>query len=82
MVNVQQVTVQVEMSVAACLNGSVGRFAGGRARREIELRKDSKRWEGNARDALGGEFLGVHDDDFLDVGVRGLVPVGSERSHC
>ena len=82
MVNVQQVTVQVEMSVAACLNGGVGRFAGGRARREIELCKDSKRWEGNARDALGGEFLGIYDNNFLDVGVRGLMPVGSERSHC
>ena len=81
MVNVQQVTVQVEMSVAAGLNGSVSRFAGGRAGGEVELCENCKWWERNARDALGGEFLGVHDDDFLDVWVRGLVPMGSERSH-
>lgn len=82
MVDVQQITVQTEVSVAAGLNSSVGGFAGSGARREIELCKYGKGWKRNSRDALGGKLLGVYDDNFLNVRVRGLLPVGSERSHC
>lgn len=82
MIDVQQIAVQVEMSIATSLHSSVGGFADARARREIELCVDSKRRERNTRDTLGGEFLGVDDDDLLDLGVGGLMPVGSERSHC
>ena len=82
MVDVQQVAVEVEVSIATGLNSSVCGFASGCARWEVEFRKYSKGWERYTRDALGGEFLGIYDNNFLDVGVRGLVPVGSERSHC
>lgn len=82
MVDVQQVAVQVEVRVAAGLDGRVrgliGRGAGG----EVELCKDGKGRQGDARDALCGEFLGVDDDDLLDVRVGRLLPVGDEGSHC
>jgi hypothetical protein len=82
MVDVQQVAVQVEVGIAAGLDSSVGGFAGRCARWEIELCKYGKGWERDSGDALGGEFLGVYNDNFLDIRVRGLLPVGSERSHC
>lgn len=81
MVDVQQVTVEVEMSIPSSLDSGVGRLAGGRAGREVELCKDGKGGQVDARDALCGEFLSVDNDDFLYVGVGGLVPVGSERGH-
>jgi hypothetical protein len=82
MVDVQQITVQAEVGITASLDSSVGGLAGGCARREIELCVYGKGWKGDPRDALGSEFLGVYDDNFLNVWVRGLLPVGSERSHC
>jgi hypothetical protein len=81
-IDVKQITVQVEMRITTCLHSSVSGFADARARRKFEFCKDRKGRERNTRDALGGEFLGVDDDDLLDLGVGGLVPVGSERSHC
>lgn len=81
MVDVQQIAVQVEVSVTTGLDGRVrgliGRGAGGK----VELCKHGKRGEGDARDALCGELFGVDDDDLLDVGVGRLLPVGDERSH-
>lgn len=52
------------------------------ARREVEPGKQRKRGERDAGEALCGEFSLVDDDDFLDVGVRGLLPVRSKRGHC
>jgi hypothetical protein len=82
MVDVQQIAVKVEVGIATSLNSSVCGFASRCARWEVELCKYSKGWEGYTRDALGGELLSIYDNNFLDVGVRGLMPVGSERSHC
>lgn len=82
MVDIQQIAIKVEVGIAAGLDGSVGWLTGGCARWKVEFCVYSERREGDARDALGGELLGIHDDDFLNVRVRGLVPVGSERSHC
>jgi hypothetical protein len=82
MIDVQQIAVQVEMRIATSLHSSVCGLADARARRKFELCKDGKGRERNARDTFGSEFLGVDDYDLLDLGVGGLVPVGSERSHC
>jgi len=82
MVDVQQIAVKVEVGIATSLNSSVCGFASRCARWEVELCKYSKGWEGYTRDALGGDFLSIYDNNFLDVGVRGLMPVGSKRSHC
>lgn len=81
MVDVQQIAVQVEVSVAAGLDGRVRGLIGRGARGEVELCEHGKGGEGNARDALCGELFGVDDDDLLDVGVGRLLPVGDERSH-
>jgi hypothetical protein len=82
MVDVQQIAVKVEVGIATGLNSSICGFASRCARWEVELCKYSEGWERYTRDALGGEFLCIYDNNFLDVGVRGLMPVGSERSHC
>ena len=81
MVDVQQIAVQVEVSVAASLDGRVRGLIGRGARWKVELCKHGKGREGNSRDALCGELFGVDDDDLLDVGVGRLLPVGDERSH-
>lgn len=81
MVDVQQVAVQVEVSVPAGLDGRVGGLIGRGAGGKVELCEHGKGREGDARDALCGELFGVDDDDLLDVGVGRLLPVGDERSH-
>lgn len=80
-VDVQQVAVEVEMGVAARLDGGVGGLRGGSAGRKVELCEDGERGEGDARDALCGE-LGRVLNDLLDVRVGGTVPVGDEGCHC
>lgn len=81
MVDVQQIAVEVEVGIAAGLDGGVGGLRGRGAGRKVELGEDGEGRESDAGDALGGE-LGRVLDDFLDVGVRGTVPMGDERCHC
>lgn len=80
-VNVQQVTVEVEMSIASHLHRGIRGLRGFRARRKVQSGKKGKRWESNAGEALGGEFSLVENDDFLNVGVRWLLPMRSKGSH-
>ena len=80
MVYVQQVTVEIEVCVAAGLDSGVGGLISISARRKGELRKDAKRRNSDARVALGG-VGGLVDDDFLDLWVRGLRPVRSDGRH-
>ena len=58
------------------VRGLVGQGAG----REGQLGEVAEGGEADLGDALGAE-LGLVNQDFLDVGVRGLRPVGRERCH-
>lgn len=80
MVNVQEVTVQVQVGVRAGLDGGVG--GGGRisARRERELGEDGEGGEVDEGEALRGEG-GLVDDDLEAVRVGGLDPGRLEGLH-
>ena len=80
MVNVQQVTVEVQVLALAHLDRRVGRILSGRTRREGELREDGERGEGGLGQALGGEG-GLVGDDLEAVRVGGLDPVWCKRRH-
>ncbi len=80
MVNVQQVTVEVEVRVPASLDSRIGGLIGIGARRKGKLGKDGKWREGDAGQALCGEG-GLVDDDFLDLEVGRLRPVGGDGRH-
>lgn len=80
MINVQQVTVEVEMRVPAGLDSRVGRLRGVGARRKGKLGKDGKGRQGDAGVALCGEG-GLVDDDVLDLRVGGLRPVRGDGRH-
>lgn len=80
-IDIQQIAIQIKMAMPAHLHGGVRRLVGNSARREGELRKDSKRRQCHLGVAHGGELLLV-DDDFLNGRVRGLLPVRGEGGHC
>lgn len=80
MINIQQITVQIEVRVPAHLHRSIRRLVGNRARREVEFCEYRERRERHFGIALGGEFF-IVDNDVLDGRVRGLVPVRSEGRH-
>lgn len=79
-VNIQQVTVEVEMPIASHLHSGIRGLWGFCAWRKVEPGKQRKGRQSDAREALGGEF-GLVDDDLLNVRVRGLLPMRSDGSH-
>lgn len=80
-VQVQQVAVQEDVAVAADLHRGVGRRADEGARREGHVGEDAKGGDADLGQALGGEvpLVGAAEDDLLDRGVGGLVPVWFQR---
>lgn len=76
MVNINQITIQIQMFISSHLYRRIRRFLSACARWESHFCEESERWEGDAGDGLGGEFVGVCEEDFLDLGVRGLRPGG------
>ena len=80
MIDVQQVTVEVEVAVAAHLDSGVGGLGGDSAGREGHLCKDGEWRQRDLGQTLGG-VLGVVDDDVLDVRVGRLGPVRLDGSH-
>ena len=82
MIDIHQVRIEVQMLVPAHLDCGIGWSVGGRAWREGQLREEAVRRERHAGDGASGELGGGGDEDLLDLGMRGLSPVGSERCHC
>lgn len=81
MVDVKQVTVQVQVLVTAVLNRRIRRLVRHSAGWEAHFGVQAKGRNGESRQGLGGE-LGFIDDDFLDLGVRRLSPGWGKRCHC
>jgi hypothetical protein len=79
-VNVQKITVQVQMLVSSHLNSCVCWLRCNSARRKCHLGEDGKGRECHSGQALGG-VLGFIDDDLLDVRVGWLSPVRLDWSH-
>lgn len=69
-VDVHEVRVQGEMSVAAHLHGGPGGRGGAGARREGHLGEEGAGGEGDAGETPGAEAIGRGGYDLLDVGVR------------
>ena len=80
-VDVQQVTVEVQMLVCTELDRRICRFCCRRAWREGQLCIDCKRREVYPRDALGGKVFFVNDN-LLNVRVGGLLPLRLDWCHC
>lgn len=81
MVDVQQITVQVEMAVLSHLHSGIGGLRCRCARRKRHLGVDGERRQSYLGEALGGEFSLVYYD-ILDIRVGRLLPMGSEWCHC
>lgn len=67
MINIHQITIQIQMLVLSHLNRSIRWFVGLGAWWEVEFGEDSVGWEGYFGEGLGGEVRGVAgEDNFLD----------------
>jgi hypothetical protein len=81
MVDVHQVRVEVQVLVTAHLNRGICGLVGRGAWWEGELGEEGVGWERHAGDGSCGELSGRGAEDLLDLGMRGLGPVGSEWCH-
>ena len=80
MINIQQITIEVQMLVPANLDGGVtGLFCHG-ARREGHLGIEAEGREGDLGQAFGGK-LSLVDDNLLDIRVRRTGPMRNEWCH-
>lgn len=80
MIDIHQVTVEIEMTVSAHLYGGIRGLSGYGAWRKVELSIDGKWRPFYLGQAFGGKSFLV-DDDLLDGGVRGLLPMRIEGGH-
>lgn len=76
MININQITIQIQMSPLPTLHRRIRRFLGVCTRWEIHFRVYGEGREGERGFGFRGEFLGgvCSVDDFLDVWVGGLGP--------
>lgn len=70
------------MLVSTDLHGGIGCFVGEGAGREGEFGEEAEGGKGDGGEGFGHEVFFGGEEDFLDVGVRGLGPEGGEWCHC
>lgn len=82
MVNIHQITVQIQVLISTHLNCGIRCLGSRRTWWKGEFGKDTEGREVDEGDGLGSELLRVgRKDNLLDEWVRGLRPVGGEWCH-
>jgi len=82
-VDVQKITVQINMLIPSNLDCGIGRDGGRGAWWEVKAGEQAEGRQRDLGDALGGKLLSItSDNDLLDVGMRGLHPMRLNGSHC